>query len=105
MKLSLLFFFTLVMSSAAYPACNVSSARDVQRMLSSMGSWRELDGTIIFKWGAEWDDLATPERLNMITTFADSDACLQGRPRRIDFYRKGKLVGRASPDSGIRLTD
>jgi hypothetical protein len=86
-------------------ACDESKARNVQSMLQSMGTWNEKSGVTTFKWGAAWDDFAPHERKGMITAFADSDACLTGRPREINFYRKGKLVGKASPSSGIRVLD
>jgi len=43
--------------------------------------------------------------IGLIKTFADSDACLNGSAREIKYYRKGKLVGKASPTTGIKLLD
>ena len=74
-------------------------------MLRDMATWHEKDGKITFKWGSDWDHAAPHERLGLIRSFADSDACLSGSAREINFYRTGKLVGKASPTSGIRLID
>jgi hypothetical protein len=86
-------------------ACDKTSSQKVQSMLHDMGTWYEKDGVTTFKWGSDWDELAPHERKKMITVFADSDACLSGRAREIRFYRKGRLVGQASPNSGISLID
>lgn len=74
-------------------------------MLREMASWSEKGGKIRFDWGADWDAADRRQRLGLITTFADSDACLTGRAREIEYYRKGKLVGRASPTKGISLAE
>lgn len=94
---------TLIATAAL--ACDESRARNVQSMMQSMGTWNENSGVTTFKWGAAWDDFAPHERKGMISAFADSDACLKGVAREINFYRKGKLVGKASPSSGIRVVD
>lgn len=74
-------------------------------MLHEMATWYEKDGRLTFKWGSDWDQAAPHERLGLIRTFADSDACLTGSPREINFFRMGKLVGKASPKTGIQLVD
>ena len=97
---TLIFFATLSTSALA---CERASAQKVQRMLREMAVWQEKGGVITFKWGADWDHAAPHERLGLVRSFADSDACLTGRAREINFYRFGKLVAQASPTSGIRL--
>lgn len=86
-------------------ACDRDAARNVQTMLRDMGTWQEKGGKIIFIWGSDWDYVNPQQRLGLIKTFADSDACLTGSAREIKYYRKGKLVGEASPTSGIKLLD
>ncbi len=96
-------------SAVAFPtpafACDQAAARKVQTMLHDMATWYEKDGKVTFKWGSDWDHAAPHERLGLIRTFADSDTCLTGRPREIGFFRMGKLVGKASPTTGIRLVE
>jgi hypothetical protein len=86
-------------------ACDQEAALNVQLMLKEMATWQEENGTIIFNWGSDWDYANSGQRLGLIRAFADSDACLTGSARKIKFYRKGKLVGEASPTKGIRLLD
>jgi hypothetical protein len=85
-------------------ACDKVDAAKVQFMLSEMGAeWSDRDGRIKLDWGWEWDGAPSPQRLRLLQAFAEGDACLTGQTREISFYRKGKLVGRASPAFGIQL--
>lgn len=84
-------------------ACDKQAAQEVQTMMRDMGTWHEKNGAITFEWGADWDLATDSQRSGLIRTFADSDACLTGKPRKIKYYRKGKLVGEASPTTGIKL--
>lgn len=94
--------FCLSFSSAGF-ACDKEASGKVQTMLKGMATWYENDGRITFKWGDDWDHATPEERLSLIRTFADSDACLSGKAREIKYYHKGKLVGEASPTWGIKL--
>jgi len=94
--------FCFSFSSGAF-ACDKEGARKVQTMLKDMATWYERDGRITFKWGNDWDHATPEERLGLIRAFADTDTCLAGKAREIKFYRKGKLVGEASPTWGIKL--
>jgi hypothetical protein len=89
--------------TAGAVACDKEGARKLQDMLKGMATWYEKDGRIIFKWGDDWDHATSEERLGLIRAFANTDACLMGKAREIKFYRKGKLVGEASPTRGIEL--
>lgn len=87
------------------PKCNRASAEKVQSLLRDMATWQERNGVVTFKWGPGWDEAAPHERVGLVRSFADSDACLTGQAREINFYRMGKRVATASPSSGIRLVD
>lgn len=54
-------------------------------------------------WVFKIENEPESKRLKMVQTYADMDACLYGGTREIMFYRKNKLMGIASPNSGIRL--
>lgn len=84
-------------------ACDRAAAQQVQQTLRQMATWHERDGVITFEWGRDWDTVDAQKRESLIRAFADSEACLTGRAKEIDYYRNGKLVGRASPVYGIRL--
>ncbi len=86
-------------------ACDKVDAAKVQIMLSEMGAeWSDKDGSVAFHWGWEWDGATRSQRLQLLRAFAEGDACLTGRPRPVSFYRKGELVGRSWPGSGVQLT-
>ncbi len=98
--LALAFLF----SSQAF-ACDAEGAVKLERMYREMGTWYEKAGVVTFKWAADWDEATPKERLGLISGFANTDACLTGKARPIEFYRKGKLVGKASPTWGIKLVE
>ena len=85
--------------------CDKGASLKVQAMLKEMATWQEENGKIAFFWGSDWDQGSPQQRLGLIKTFADSDACLTGSAREIQYYRNGKLVGETSPIKGIKLLD
>lgn len=97
----ILFGFWCCSTSAV--ACDKDAARKVQLMVREMGTWAEQGDRVTFTWGSDWDH--TTQRTGLVHAIADSDACLVGRAREINFYRKGGLVAQASPKTGIRLTE
>lgn len=85
-------------------ACDKVDAAKVQFALSEMGAqWSERDGRVTLHWGWEWDGAAGAQRLGLLRAFAEGDGCLTGQAREISFYRKGSLVGMASPTAGVQL--
>jgi hypothetical protein len=54
-------------------------------------------------WIYAIDKQPETERLKMVTTYANMDACITGSAREIHFYRKGRVMGIASPVTGIKL--
>lgn len=85
-------------------ACQKVDAAKLQSVMSEMGAqWSERDGRVMLQWGWEWDGAAPSQRLALLRAFADGDTCLAGQAREISFYRKGTLVGKASPAFGIQL--
>jgi hypothetical protein len=96
---AVIFFFV----SPLAQSCDRDASTKVQGMLRQMASWSEKSGKVRFDWGSDWDSADRKQRLGLITAFADSDAFLNGKAREIEFYRNGKLVGKASPSAGISL--
>ncbi len=73
-------------------------------MVRQMGTKKVTSDKVIFKWGNDWNHMNSIQKDKMIRAVADSDACLMGYPREIKFYSpKGKLVGIASPETGITV--
>ena len=93
---------TLSLAASAAP-CNKVAAQDVQRGLSEFAK-SHIEGVhITVHWTYAIERQPEAKRLQMVTAYADMDACLGGTAREIMFYRKGKLMGLASPTSGVRL--
>lgn len=84
-------------------SCDKDAAQDVQFGIREFASWRIEGDHLAVHWTYAIDKQPEAKRLNMITTYADMDACLGGAAREIMFYRKGRLIGIASPTSGVRL--
>lgn len=84
-------------------SCNKEAAQDVQFALRKLAGWHIEGDHLTVHWTYAIEKQPEAKRLQMITTYADMDACLGGAAREIMFYRKGKLMGIASPISGLRL--
>ena len=83
--------------------CNRVAAQDVQQGLSEFAKARIEGDHLAVHWAFAIEKQPEAGRLQMITTYADMDACLGGAAREIMFYRKGKLMGIVSPTAGVRL--
>lgn len=75
----------------------------MQRGLSEFAKSHIESDHLAVHWTFAIEKQPEAKRLQMVTAYADMDACLPGAAREIMFYRKGKLMGVASPTSGIRL--
>lgn len=84
-------------------ACDRSAASTVQDGMRSLARISERGGVVIYDWGPYWDNQGEDRRLRLVRGAADADSCLSGRAREMKFYANGRLVGIASPNSGIRL--
>lgn len=94
----------LALSLAASAApCNKVAAQDVQRGLSEFAKSHIEGDHLAVHWTFAIEKQPEAKRLQMVTAYADMDACLSGAAREIMFYRKGKLMGIASSSTGIRL--
>lgn len=103
MRLYTGYFVALLMMPIASFACDRSAAYTVQSNLQGLAQVSESQGRVTFNWGPVWDGQNDQSRLRLIRTAADADACITGAARDIRFYSNGRLVGVASPTSGIRL--
>lgn len=84
-------------------SCNKVAAQDVQFAIRKLAGWHMEGDHLTVHWTYAIEKQTEAKRLQMITTYADMDACLSGAAREIMFYRKGKLIGIASPAAGVRL--
>lgn len=84
-------------------SCNKEAAQDVQLAIRKLADWHMEGDHLTVHWTYAIEKQTETKRLLMITTYADMDACLGGAAREIMFYRKGKLMGIASPIRGLKL--
>lgn len=84
-------------------SCNKEAAQDVQFAIRKLAGWHMEGDHLTVHWTYAIEKQSEAKRLQMITTYADMDACLGGFAREIMFYRKGKIMGIASERMGIRL--
>lgn len=93
----------LTSSCALGAPCNKNAALDIQLGIREFAQWRIEGDHLTAHWTYKIEKLPEAERLKMVTTYANMDACLSGGAREIHFYRKGRVMGIASPITGIRL--
>jgi hypothetical protein len=93
----------LLTTSTHAAECNKLAALKVQSMMAEFAKSHVEGDHLAVYWTFKIEKEPDAKRLNMVTTFADMDACLTGGAREIMFYRKEKLMGIASATSGIRL--
>ena len=84
-------------------SCDRFAAQDVQFNMRDLAGWHIEGDHLAVHWTFAIEKQPNAKRMQLITTYADMDACLGGAAREIMFYRKGKLMGIASPISGLRL--
>lgn len=98
-----LFIALFFASQLTYADCNIRSALQVQVGISEFAREHIERTHLAVQWVYAIDKLPETERLKMVTTYANMDACITGAAREILFYRKSKLMAIASPETGIRL--
>jgi hypothetical protein len=95
----------LVSISTHAADCNKLAALEVKSMMAEFAKTQVEGDHLAVYWLYKIEKEPDAKRLKMVTTFANMDACLTGGSREIMFYRKNKLMGIASPNSGIRLVN
>lgn len=100
--LAILLILVAAVATAAQ-ACDRAAAQQVQAGLRDLAQISDQGNRITYTWGPAWDNWTNERRLRWTRAAADADACLTGRARDIRFYANGRLVGIASPTSGIGL--
>jgi len=83
-------------------SCDRFAAQDVEFNMRDLAGWHIEGDHLTVHWTFAIEKQPETKRLQLITTYTDMDACLGGAAREIMFYRKGKLMGIASPTMGIR---
>jgi hypothetical protein len=94
----------LAQPASAVP-CNTRAAAEVMVGIREFAQWRIEGDHLAVYWIYKIENRPMAERLKMVETYANMDACLSGEAREIHFYRKKKIMGIASPTSGIKLVN
>jgi hypothetical protein len=95
-------------AGATLSGCDKGAAQRVKAMFSTpeMGKETQADGWVIMTFGSDYSVWTTEQRHQMITTFADADACLARSARKIEFNSPGgRTIARADNIRGIRFLD
>ena len=101
---SIFFAAVLALPIAAIAApCNKVAFQEVQRDLNEFAKSHIEGDHFAVHWVYAIEKQPEAKRLQMVTAYADMDACLGGAAREIMFYRKGKLMSIASLTTGVRL--
>lgn len=85
--------------------CNIDAASRVLSAASQMGTFEDKSDRLIVRWGTDWSHLNNNQKLALLNTVADADACMNRQARFIFFYYYNKQVGKADPTWGIKLLD
>jgi hypothetical protein len=70
-------------------ACEKQSANVIQSQLSTMGRVEPA----AFRWSKDTQSMPDQMRAHLMESYAKADACLNGKPRVINFYVGPKLIG------------
>ena len=101
---SIFFAAVLALPIAAIAApCNKTAAQEVQRGLSEFAKSHIEGDHLTVHWTYAIEKQPEAKRLQVVTTYASMDACLGRATREIMFYRKGKLMGIATSEAGVKL--
>lgn len=95
-----------VVSVSAQAVCTpeqLKAAVSTRILLAEMVDKVTGEDALTVHWGKDFDAVTPDQQFQLIRAFADTDACITGKPRQIDFYRSGKKVGEASPRTGVSL--
>jgi hypothetical protein len=98
-----LFAVLVFTSQLTHAKCNIRAALEVREGISEFAKERIEGDHLAVHWMYKIEKLPEAERLKMVTTYSNMDACLVGGAREIHFYRKGRVMGIASPMTGIKL--
>ena len=98
-------FFCLPSVNYAAPGCDKAAAKKVMQLMKEMIQKTETDaGWIIITFGSDYFQWTDRQTEGMVTTYANADACLTGKARKLEFRSpSGKLIARADSFRGIRM--
>lgn len=95
MRFAALFCFVLTSSVATGAvACDKQNALHLHDSFVGMGRTEPA----AFRWFPNTQSMPDQMRAHLMESYATADACLNGKPRTIDFYVGSKLIGHVGAD-------
>jgi len=95
----------LVLGGAAR-ACDKEAAKKTLLTMTDpiMARIVEEDGWVVVRFGTDYASWTPEQRDVIISMYANIDACISGKPRKMEFRSpSGKVIARADPLRGIRV--
>jgi len=102
-KIFLLLVALAGMTKAGAATCDVAGAVRLQANLAQLASWKESKNTVEVTWTDFVVKQGQEQQRKLIEVFANTDACITGRARQINFFGGGRLLGVASASTGISV--
>jgi hypothetical protein len=93
-------------SDSRRPACNRVAANNVLRMVSdpAMATVSQQDGWVVVQFGMDYASWSPAQTEGIITTYANADACINGKSRRLEFQSpSGRVIARVDELRGIQI--
>lgn len=90
MRITVLFCLIFTSSvTTVVMACDKQSATLMQSQINGMGRIEP----VAFRWSVDTQSMPDQMRAHLMESYAKADACLNGKPRVINFYVGPKLIG------------
>jgi len=83
--------------------CDQKAAFRALNALKEMANISIKKDVVYYSWVDNWHSLTTPQKEAMIEIAANSDACIEGKARKIFFHYQGDKVAEADPVWGIKV--
>lgn len=96
---------SLPAATAAPVICNSEKAERVRRKALEIAELSESEGILQVRLRQPWAYYTPGIRQSFLEAFAESDACLAGHSREIQFYYRGKMIAIARVPEGLSMVE
>ncbi len=83
--------------------CDHEAAEAIREKARNLAAFRDQGDKLTLTLGPAWGYYSEGLRRSFVEAFFESDGCLRGELRRIEFHYRGKLVAEADPDNWVRM--
>lgn len=81
--------------------CDPEMAQRIRAKALEIAELQEAPGVLHVRLRKQWEYYTPGIRRSFLQAFAESDVCLEGRARLINFYYQGELIAVSRPPSGL----